>query len=229
MEERRFPPQVLLRNIPGGYDHIFIIETISAMMKDGYSKGLVDPTRIIVRTDHAFLHFGDVHDAVRAQKHLHCYKFKHAILSAHPLVDDHMVEVGQELPQPQIPSDKDFPMPPPVEKTEKMEKMEKMEIKKSKGPPQFNILNSILKGLDGCQDFMEEKPVEMKKPVNHFCAECGFERPHTIQECPALHYKTRNSKCSYCLGVGHILFAKYPGSKELICPVAIAKRSSFKY
>lgn len=228
MEERDFPPQVLLRNIPGGYDHFYIMETISSMIEDGHSKGLVDPIRIIVRTDHAFLHFDDVHDAVQAQKHLNQYKFKHAILSAHLLED--MEVVDQTLPESEIkpPSDKDFvpiPMPP-------REKKEVKEIKKSEGHPHFNILDSIMKGLDGCDDFLDEKPVEVKKvvkTVNHFCAECGFERPHTIQECPSLRHKTRNSKCAYCLGMGHILFAKYPGVKELICPVAIAKGSAFKY
>lgn len=217
-----FPPQVLLRNIPVWHDHFHTMEVISDMMKDGYSKGLVDPTRIIVRADHAFLHFGDVHDAMRAQKHLHHYKFNHAILSAHLLVDENMVDVGQELPEPktQVPSEKDFPIPSPVEKKE---------IKKSGGPPQFNILDSILKGLEGCDDLFLEKAVRVKKPVNHFCAECGFERSHTIQECPALRYKTRNSKCSYCLEVGHILFAKYPGKKELVCPVAIARGGAFNY
>lgn len=225
MEERNFPPQVLLRNIPGGYDHFYIMETISSMIEDGHSKGLVDPIRIIVRTDHAFLHFDDVHDAVQARKHLNQYKFKHAILSAHLLVDEDMEVVDQALPESEIkpPSDKDFvpiPMPP-------QEKKEVKEIKKPAG--EHNILNSIMKGMEGCDDFLNDNPVEVNKPVAHFCVECGCERPHTIRECPSLRHKTRNSKCSYCLEVGHILFAKYPGIKELICPVAIAKGSAFKY
>lgn len=232
MEERDFPPQVLLRNIPAGYNHFYVMETISSMIEDGYSKGLVDPLRIIVRTNHAFLHFDDVHDAVEAQKHLNQYKFNHAILSAHLLVDEDMEVADQALPEPETkpPSDKDFvpiPMPP-------QEKKEVKEIKKKKPEvAQFNILNSIMKGLEGCDDFLNDKPVEVNKPVNklvaHFCVECGCERPHTIRECPSLRHKTRNSTCSYCLGVGHILFAKYPGVKELICPVAIAKGSTFKY
>ena len=44
-------------------------------------------------------------------------------------------------------------MLPPVEKKEI-----KKEMKKSGGPPQFNILDSILKGLEGCDDFFLEKP-----------------------------------------------------------------------
>ena len=228
MEERGFPPQVLLRNFPRGYDHFFIMETISGMIEEGHWKGLVDPTNIVVPdTDHAYLHFDDVHDAVQAQKHLNQYKFKHAIISAILLVDEDMV-TDQVLPEPVIkaPSDKDFvPMP-------SHEKREIKENKKSEGASEFNILNSIMKGLEGCDDFLEKKPVEMKhavKSVNHLCVECGFERPHTIQECPSLRYKTRKSKCSYCLEIGHILFAKYPGRKELICPVAIAKGGAFKY
>lgn len=221
--EPDFPPQVLLRNIPGGYDHFYVMETISSMIEGGYSKGLVDPTRIIVRTDHAFLHFDDVHDAVQAQKHLNQYKFKHAILSAHLLVDKDMEMADQALPESEIkpPSDKDFvPIPMPLQ-----EKKEVKEIKKPAG--EYNILNSIMKGLEGCDDFLE-----VNKPVAHFCVECGCKRPHTTRECPSLRHKTSNSKCPYCLGVGHILFAKnrmHPGIKELICPVAIAKGSAFKY
>jgi hypothetical protein len=225
--KREFPPQVLLRNITVGHGHIQMMEIISGMMKEGYSKGLVDPARIIVRADHAFLHFGDVHDAVRAQKHLHHYKLNHAILSAHLIVDENMVEAEEvEEPKSHVTLAKSFPMLSPVEK---IEKKEKKEINKSGDLPHFNILDSILKGLDGCDDFLLENPVEVKKPVKHFCVECGFERSHTIQECPALRYKTRNSRCSYCLEVGHILFAKYPGKKELVCPVAIAKGGAFKY
>jgi hypothetical protein len=236
MEAHDFPPQVLLRNIPTGYDHLFVMATISGMMEEGYPKGLVAPTRTIVRTDHAFLHFDDAHDAVQAQKHLNKYKFNHAILSAHLLMDERMV-TDQVLPLTAIKatSDKDFvPMPSQENKENKeiKENKENRENKKSEGPQHFNILNSIMKGLEGCDDFLEEKPVEVKKvvrPVNNFCVECGFKRPHTIQECPSLRHKTRNFKCSYCLGMGHILFAKYPGVKELICPVAIARGGAFKY
>jgi len=133
--EREFPPQVLLRNIPLGYDHFYLKEKISGMMKDGHSKGLLDPTRIIVRTDHAFLHFGDVHDAVRAQKHLDHYKFIHAIVSAHLIVTGNEVQAeGVNEPKPQVPSEKDFPKPSPVEKMKikkKIQKKEKEEIKTS--------------------------------------------------------------------------------------------------
>lgn len=223
MEQCDFPPQVMLGNIPPGYDHYYLTDTISSMIEDGHSKGLVDPIRIIVNIDHAFLHFDDVHDAARAQKHLNKYKFDNSILSAHLLVDEN---VDKALPEPEFyvcgkpPSDKDFVPMPPQEKKGFLKKG----IKKSTGQ---NILNSIMKGLEGCDDFLNDKPVEAN--VAHFCVECGGERPHTIQECPSLRHKTRNSKCSYCLQVGHILFAKYPGVKKLICPVAIAKGSAFKY
>ena len=228
--EGEYPPQVLLRNIPRGYTHVFVMETITEMMKAGYSKGIVDPTRIIVRTDHAFLHFVEPYDAVKAQEHLHNYKFLHAILSAQLLLNDadkwdmeqHIVDKGEQ--ESNVPSDKEFPVPEvkPIE--------EKNVDKGFKGSAQCDILSSILNGLEGCDDIMEEeKPVKAQKPTTYFCVECGNNRTHTLAECPNLRQKTRHSTCSYCKKVGHILFAKYPDKKVLVCPVAIARGSAFKY
>jgi hypothetical protein len=227
-----FPPQVLLRNIPPGYNALYIMETISNMMEEGHSKGLVDPSKIIVRNDHAFLHFDDADDAKKAQKHLNAYKLKNAIISAILLVDEEVNDsIDHELKKSKGPelSDKDFPAPPV---TEKQEQSEKQEIKEMNTVPDTTILSSILKGLEGCESILDvddEKPARVKKPIMHFCVECNTERSHTIQECPALRHKMRFSKCPYCQTTGHILFAKYPGKKELICPLAISKGRHFKY
>lgn len=114
-------------------------------MEEGHSKGLVDPTKIIVRNDHAFLHFGDVGDAKMAQQHLNAYKLKNAIISAILLVDEEVDDtMDRELTKIKgaALSDKDFPELPVAEQPEK---------KEIKAIPEANtdatILSSNMKGL----------------------------------------------------------------------------------
>ena len=161
MTGRKYPPQVVLQNIPPGHTTYFVQNALYKMIQEGHSKGLVNPVRIIVRNTHAFLHFNNVEDAVAARKHLNNYKFNYAILYARLLVDDDMVDMGQQFMKTDnnVPADNDFPPPPLVRK--------KTITSKTTSPSQYNILSAIMKGLEGCDEFMEEKkPIKVPEPVS---------------------------------------------------------------
>jgi len=194
---------------------------LEKLLESGFDDGHIAWEKIVCPIDygnfnvstHGYVYYNDAEDASRVQQYLHGMKVAGTIISAILILpNDTTLTAPIKKKSDEVFLAYDM-FPDILEVVPHSDKSENSNI--------FDIIKEDISWLTEEEAKIPIKPA-VKKEINKnkFCFECNAYRPHETFECPSLRLKVRNKQCSYCHSTGHILWAKYPTHKCLMCPKA---------